>query len=96
MNITDFYNHAKFMRDVHAGEQIIKNSDRELKNMKKETTTIKQGDEVVSTGKGSVIKGLHGKVLDIFYTGKFLKFKVRWKNSCITNERTQDIEPYKA
>lgn len=98
ITLSSFYNHSAFMKDVVAGERIISDMDKQLAMMQPETSTIKVSDIVVATGKGSVVSGVKGKVLDINMNGKFLSFLIDWdydtlkKKRCKTFERLQDIK----
>lgn len=95
---SSFYNHQSFLSDVHSGEKIIKASEDALRKLPQEQSTIKVGDLIFSSGKGSRIENIQGKVIDKWYNGKFLAFKIDWdfaskKNShSISIERLQDIK----
>ena len=101
LNLTDFYNHAKFMKGVRQGEKLVEESEKELSLMATEKSDISINDIIESTGKGTVIKGIKGKVIDKYYNGKFLNFKIDWdfdsrkKKRYITVERLKDIEKEK-
>ena len=98
LTLSSFYQHDNFMKSVRDGERMIAESERELARMKSETTLIKVGDICVSTGKGSRIPGIKGKVLEVGRNGKFVQFLVDWdfssksKKHCISFERLQDIQ----
>ena len=98
INLTDFYNHDSFMKGVKQGEKLLKESERELSLMATEKSDISINDIIESTGKGTVIKGIKGKVIDKYYNGKFLNFKIDWdfntrkRKRYITIERLKDIE----
>jgi hypothetical protein len=53
---------------------------------------------IFSSGKGTKVENIQGKVLDKWYNGKFLVFKVDWdfatrkKKHEITIERLKDIK----
>ena len=93
-----FYKHSSFMNDVREGEKKIMESEKELSRFPKEETSIQIGDLIFSSGKGTKIENIQGKVLDKWYNGKFLAFKVDWdfatrkKNHEITIERLKDIK----
>ena len=86
------------MNDVREGEKKIIESEKELDRFPKEETSIQIGDLIFSSGKGTKIENIQGKVLDKWYNGKFLAFKVDWdfatrkKNHGITIERLKDIK----
>ena len=86
------------MNDVRKGEKKIIESEKELDKFPKEETSIQIGDLIFSSGKGTKIENIQGKVLDKWYNGKFLAFKVDWdfdtrkKNHEITIERLTDIK----
>ena len=98
LTLSSFYHHNNFMKSVRDGERIIAKSERELAQMKPETTLIKVGDICVSTGNGSRIAGIKCKVLEVGRNGKFVQFLVDWdflsksKKHCKTFERLQDIK----
>lgn len=95
--LSSFYNHINFMKDVREGELLILKSEKELAKRKAETTSIKVGDKIKSSGKGTVIEGIIGEVVNIELVGKFLRFSVDWdfdskkKNHYVTFERKCDI-----
>ena len=86
------------MNDVREGEKKIMESEKELAKLSKEESSIQIGDLIFSSGKGTKIENIQGKVLDKWYNGKFLAFKVDWdfatrkKNHEITIERLKDIK----
>ena len=86
------------MNDVRKGEKKIIESEKELDKFPKEETSIQIGDLIFSSGKGTKIENIQGKVLDKWYNGKFLAFKVDWdfatrkKNHEITIQRLTDIK----
>ena len=98
INLSAFYQHSSFMNEVREGEKKIANSEKELAKLSKEQSSINIGDIISSTGKGTVVENIHGKVLDKWHNGKFLAFKIDWdfatkkKNHCITIERLKDIK----
>ena len=95
--LSDFYRHNSFMQSVKEGERMIARDMKALAKMKRETTNLKVGDIVESTGKGCEIEGIKAKIIEIEYNGKFLSFFVDWdynsraKKHCKTFERKQDI-----
>ena len=97
INLSTFYKHSSFMKDVREGEKKIIESEKELAKLPKEESSIQIGDLILSSGKGAKIENVQGKVLDKWYNGKFLAFKVDWdfttrkKNHEITIERLKDI-----
>lgn len=98
INLSTFYQHSSFMNDVCEGEKKIIESEKELARLSKEESSIQIGDLIFSSGKGVKIENIQGKVLDKWYNGKFLVFKVDWdfstrkKNHEITIERLKDIK----
>lgn len=98
INLSTFYRHSSFIKDVHEGEKKIAESEKELARFPKEESSIQIGDLIFSNGKGTKIENIQGKVLDKWYNGKFLAFKVDWdfatrkKNHEITIERLKDIK----
>ena len=98
INLSTFYRHSSFMKDVREGEKKIMESEKELSKLPKEESSIQIGDLIFSSGKGTKIENIQGKVLDKWYNGKFLAFKVDWdfakrkKNHEITIERLKDIK----
>ena len=86
------------MKDVREGEKKIMESEKELAKLSKEESSIQIGDLIFSSGKGTKIENIQGKVLDKWYNGKFLAFKVDWdfatrkKSHEITIERLKDIK----
>ena len=84
------------MNDVYEGEKKIIESEKELGRLPKEESSIQISDLIFSSGKGTKIENTQGKVLDKWYNGKFLAFKVDWdfatrkKNHEITIERLND------
>ena len=98
INLSTFYRHSSFMKDVREGEKKIMESEKELSRLPKEESSIQIGDLIFSSGKGTKIENIQGKVLDKWHNGKFLAFKVDWdfntrkKNHEITIERLKDIK----
>ena len=98
INISAFYKHSSFMNDVREGEKKIMESEKELSRFPKEESSIQIGDLIFSSGNGEKIENIQGKVLDKWYNGKFLAFKVDWdfatrkKEHEITIERLKDIK----
>ncbi len=98
LNIQTFYNHSSFMSDVSEGGKIIAKTEKELARLPKEESPIQVGDLVRSSGKGTKVENIQGKVLDKWHNGKFLAFKVDWdfatrkRNHEITIERLKDIK----
>ena len=86
------------MNDVREGEKKIMESEKELSRFPKEESSIQIGDLIFSSGNGEKIENIQGKVLDKWYNGKFLAFKVDWdfgtrkKEHEITIERLKDIK----
>ena len=86
------------MKDVREGDKKFFESEKELDRLPKEETSIQIGDLILSSGKGTKIENIQGKVLDKWYNGKFLAFKVDWdfgtrkKEHEITIERLKDIK----
>lgn len=86
------------MKDVCEGEKKITESEKEFAKLPKEESSIQIGDLIFSSGKGTKIENIQGKVLDKWYNGKFLAFKVDWdfatkkKNHYVTIERLKDIK----
>ena len=95
MELSAFYNHKRFMQGVYEGEELISAQAKNLAKMKPETSDIRDGDPVVSTGLGTYQEGLKGVVVDHYYNGAFLMFVVDWsqnrKKMRLTNERLKDI-----
>lgn len=98
INLSTFYRHSSFMKDVREGEKKIMESEKELAKLPKEESSIQIGDLIFSSGKGTKIENIQGKVLDKWYNGKFLAFKVDWdfvtrkRKHEITIERLKDIK----
>ena len=98
INLSAFYKHSSFMNDVREGEKKIMESEKELSGFPKEESSIQIGDLIFSSGKGTKIENIQGKVLDKWYDGKFLAFKVDWdfatrkKNHEITIERLKEMK----
>ena len=98
INLSTFYKHSSFMNDVREGEKKIIESEKELAKLPREESSIQIGDLIFSSGKGTKIENIQGKVLDKWYNGKFLAFKVDWdfatrkKKHEITIERLKDIK----
>ena len=98
INLSTFYRHSSFMKDVCEGEKKITESEKEFAKLPKEESSIQIGDLIFSSGKGTKIENIQGKVLDKWYNGKFLAFKVDWdfatkkKNHYVTIERLKDIK----
>lgn len=98
INLSTFYRHSSFMKDVHDDEKKIIESEKELAKLPKEESSIQIGDLIFSSGNGTKIENIQGKVLDRWYNGKFLAFKVDWdfatkkKKHEITIERLKDIK----
>ena len=98
INLSTFYRHSSFMSDVREGEKRIAESEKQSTKFPKEESSIQIGDLIFSSGKGTKIENIQGKVLDKWYNGKFLAFKVDWdfatrkKNHEITIERLKDIK----
>ena len=98
INLSAFYKHSSFMNDVREGEKKIMESEKELSRFPKEESSIQIGDLIFSSGNGEKIENIQGKVLDKWYNGKFLAFKVdgdfatRKKEHEITIERLKDIK----
>ena len=98
INLSAFYKHSSFMNDVREGEKKIMESEKELSGFPKEESSIQIGDLIFSSGKGTKIENIQGKVLDKWYNGKFLAFKVDWdfatrkKEHEITIERLKDMK----
>ena len=98
INLSAFYKHSSFMNDVREGEKKIMESEKELSRFPKEESSIQIGDLIFSSGNGEKIENIQGKVLDKWYNGKFLAFKVDWdfatrkKEHEITIERFKDIK----
>ena len=86
------------MKDVNEGEKKLMKSEKELNRLPQEESSIQIGDLIFSSGKGTKIENIQGKVLDKWYNGKFLAFKVDWdfatrkKKHEITIERLKDIK----
>ena len=101
LNLTDFYNHNKFMQDLRQAEKLVEESEKELQKLPVEKSDISINDIIISSGKGTLIKGIKGKVIDKWENGKFLNFKIDWdyntrkRKKYITIERLQDIEKEK-
>lgn len=97
-DISSAYNHNRAMNDAKEGEKIIRKSEEELRKMKAETSDIKVGDVVTSTGSGTVKEGIKGKVIEKSMNGKFVSFLIDWdylskkKNHYKTFERKQDVK----
>ena len=98
INLSAFYKHSSFMKNVRESEKKIAEFEKELTKLPKEESSIQIGDLILSSGKGTKIENIQGKVLDKWYNGKFLAFKVDWdfatrkKNHEITIERLKDIK----
>lgn len=92
INMTTFHNQARFMQDVRQGEKIIAQSDKELAAKPVEVCNYSAGELVQSTGTGTVIAGMVGKVQDKTLIGKFWRVQVLWGESYSTWERVQDIK----
>lgn len=98
ITLSTFYRHSSFMKSVKEGEKIIAESEKELSRLPKEESSIQIGDLIYSSGKGTKIENIQGKVLDKWYNGKFLAFKIDWdfatrkKKHEITIERLKDIK----
>ena len=98
INLSAFYKHSSFMKDVNEGEKKLMKSEKELNRLPQEESSIQIGDLIFSSGKGTKIENIQGKVLDKWYNGKFLAFKVDWdfatrkKKHEITIERLKDIK----
>ena len=98
INLSIFYRHSSFMKDVYYGKNKIMESEKELAKLSKEESSIQIGDLIFSSCKGTKIENIQGKVLDKWHNGKFLAFKVDWdfatrkKNHEITIERLKDIK----
>lgn len=98
INLSTFYQHSSFMKEVREGEKRIAESEKKLAKLPKEKSSIQIGDLIFSSGKGTKIENIQGKVLDKWYNGKFLAFKVDWdfatrkKEHEITIERLKDIK----
>ena len=98
INLSTFYRHSSFMKDVREGEKKIVESENELGRLPKEESSMQIGDLIFSSGKGTKMENIQGKVLDKWYNGKFLAFKVDWdfatrkKKHEITIERLKDIK----
>ena len=98
INLSTFYRHSSFMNDVREGEKKIIESEKELAELPREESSIQIGNLIFSSGKGSKIENIQGKVLDKWYNGKFLAFKIDWdfatrkRKHYITIERLQDIK----
>ena len=86
------------MKNVRESEKKIAEFEKELTKLPKEESSIQIGDLILSSGNGAKIENIQGKVLDKWYNGKFLAFKVDWdfatrkKNHEITIERLKDIK----
>jgi len=84
MEITDFYNHNFFIRNVVEGNKIVNKSDLEISKMEKETTDLKIGDIIQSK---NYYKS--GKIINIYYEGRFLRFVIDYdfdtkkENHCV-------------
>lgn len=97
MNLTDFYRHSNFMKDVKEGEKIIAETDRKLARTTKEQTNIKKFDLVEATS-NSCCPGNVGIVKDIWMEGPYLRFLVdfdynkRKKKHYILILRRQDVK----
>jgi len=50
MELSSFYNHSRFMQGVYEGEELISAQAKKLAKMKPETSDIRDGDPVISTG----------------------------------------------
>jgi hypothetical protein len=100
INLTSFYDHDKFMQDVHDGDKIISQSDKELARQPVEECEFDKGDLVISTGTGTVIAGQFGLVVDKELVGKYWRVAVSWNkdnvpsNNYITYERCKDIKMF--
>ena len=98
INLSAFYKHSSFMKNVRESEKKIAEFEKELTKLPKEESSIQIGDLILSSGNGAKIENVQGKVLDKWYNGKFLAFKVDWdfatrkKNHEITIERLKDIK----
>ena len=66
INLTDFYNHDRFMKDLRQAEKLVEESEKELQKLPIEKSDIAINDIIVSSGKGSIIQGIKGKVIIIF------------------------------
>ena len=101
INLSAFYKHSSFMKNVYEDKKKIIESEKELDRLPKEESSIQIGDLIFSSGKGTKIENIQGKVLDKWYNGKFLAFKVDWdfatrkKKHEITIERLKDIKDIK-
>ena len=86
------------MKDVRDGERKIIESEKKLAKLPREESSIQIGDLIFSSGKGTKVENIQGKVLDRWYNGKFLAFKIDWdfatrkKKHEITIERLNDIK----
>lgn len=92
INLTAFHNQERFMQDVREGEKRVQESERELARRPVEVCNYSAGDLVQSTGTGTVIAGMVGKVQDKTLIGKFWRVQVLWGGSYSTWERVQDIK----
>lgn len=96
--LSDFYNHEKMKKDIADGEVIIAETDRQLRNTKKEESSVKVGD-IIQTGETCNPVNKIGKVIDKWLDGPYLRFMVDWdyqtrkrKNKYITVVRLIDIK----
>ena len=53
LNLTDFYNHNKFMQDLRQAEKLVEESEKELQKLPVEKSDISINDIIISSGKGT-------------------------------------------
>ena len=58
INLSAFYKHSSFMKNVHEGKKKIIESEKELDRLPKEKSSIQIGDLIFSSGKGTKIENI--------------------------------------
>lgn len=100
INLSTFYRHSSFMKDVHEGEKKIMESEKELSRLPKEESLIQIGDLIFSSGKGTKIENIQGKVLDKSYiveeqTDSYSKSRPSLKSNFNSKEEAEEwLENY--
>lgn len=62
INLSTFYKHSSFMKNVYEGKKKIIESEKELTKLSKEKSSIQIGDLIFSSGKGTKIENIQGEL----------------------------------
>ena len=100
MDLTDFYNHKHFLKELKEATIRINKIEEEYRKMPAETTDLKIGNLIETTETATIIAGQIGKIIDIWREGKWLRFVIDFdfsskkKKHYILTLRKKDVKFY--